>query len=584
MVATPQADAAKIVRLLESGHPAQAAKAARTAAKKYPKEAYFANLLGMATAQSGKPREAIGHFQKALKLNPALPQASANLAQALFALGQFPQATAVLRRALKSGPQPAEIPYHLARSLFYSGEVEEAIAIASRLIGEAPSNAMFLKLRAGFHAASGDLKSAISDYQAALKAAPDDVEALLGLSTPLALAGQQEAAIGHLEHALRLAPAHGEARAQYGLRLSESGQSDAAIAAYRQVLETAPNNVAALGGLALLLPVENLGNLLVKVEAALRKMARSSRDRVGLIHAKADALRRLGDGEKAARARAEAKALDKGFNPYDRDGEARLHKAIVARFAKARRAQPGEGTPPTPVFVVGQMRSGTTLTEQVLAAHPAIHGVGELASTAFLLRHSLDLPGAFSPDEAEALARGYRDLLPPLPDGTAAFVDKMPANYRHVGHLAEAFADARFIHVTRDPRDVALSIWNSFFAGRGLSFTNDFKDMAHHANLYRATMNHWQALYRERILTMPYADLVGDIETASRRMADFVGLEWDDAMMRPEENAGVVRSASFTQVRQSVHTKSIGRWKANTDLLAPFIAGLDPELWPDLPA
>ena len=95
-------------------------------------------------------------------------------------------------------------------------------------------------------------------------------------------------------------------------------------------------------------------------------------------------------------------------------------------------------------------------------------------------------------------------------------------------------------------------------------------------------MAHWQALYPARIMTLPYEMLVEDIEGQARALAGFCGLDWDPAMAHPEDNTGVVRTASFTQVRQGVHSRSVGRWRAHAEMLAPFIDGLDPELWPEI--
>jgi hypothetical protein len=171
-----------------------------------------------------------------------------------------------------------------------------------------------------------------------------------------------------------------------------------------------------------------------------------------------------------------------------------------------------------------------------------------------------------------------------MPESTRAFVDKMPANYRLIGYLATALPEARFVHLLRDPRDVALSIWRTHFPAAAMGFTADLEAIAQMANLYRRYMAHWQALFPERILDVPYAELVQDIEGWSRRLAEHCGLDWVPEMAAPEKNPGAVRTASVNQVRQGVHSRSVGAWRKHAEALAPFVAALDPALWPELDA
>ena len=158
----------------------------------------------------------------------------------------------------------------------------------------------------------------------------------------------------------------------------------------------------------------------------------------------------------------------------------------------------------------------------------------------------------------------------------------MPANYRFVGFLLHAFPEARIIHIARDPRDVALSMWRSFFPSAWMNFTFDLKAMAFSANLYKRYMQHWEKLYGDRVLTLNYRDIVSDVEAASQQLADYCGLDWVEEMAAPERNTARVRTASVVQVRQGVHKKSLGGWRAMEGALQPFIDGLDPELWPEL--
>ena len=173
-------------------------------------------------------------------------------------------------------------------------------------------------------------------------------------------------------------------------------------------------------------------------------------------------------------------------------------------------------------------------------------------------------------------------MLPAMPEGTVAYVDKMPENYRLIGFLLSAYPDCRIVHLRRDPRDTALSMWKAHLDGTALSYIHDLKAMAHRFNLYAETMRHWHRIFPGRIFDLRYEAMVQDVAAASRELADRCGLEWSPAMARPDLSTEQILTATATQLRQPVHTRSIGRWRQHAGTLAPFIEGLDPELWPEI--
>ena len=175
-----------------------------------------------------------------------------------------------------------------------------------------------------------------------------------------------------------------------------------------------------------------------------------------------------------------------------------------------------------------------------------------------------------------------RRMRPDLAPDTTIWVDKMPENYRLIGFLLTAYPNARIVNLIRDPRDVALSMWRAHFSGTALNYTYDLRAMAHRFNLYARAMAHWRRVFPGAILDLAYEDLVQDVDTASRRLAAFCGLDRHPAMLRPDLAAGQILTHSAGQLRQPVHARSIGGWRRHADELAPFIAGLDPALWPQV--
>ena len=253
-----------------------------------------------------------------------------------------------------------------------------------------------------------------------------------------------------------------------------------------------------------------------------------------------------------------------------------------------------------PVFIVGMPRSGTTLTEQILASHPAIWGAGELpgvADAASALERAVaqdgssrDAPYApgpgrlFTGDRSRVsrllsdAARAYLGQLRAgaAPENTYA-VDKAPLNFFHLWLIALLFPDARVIHCRRDPRDVCLSIYAENFAPSQKHAT-DLEDLAFYWRGYRRLMDHWEACLPLKILHADYHETVGDLEASARRLCAFLELPWDDRCLAFHETDRAVRTPSRWQVRQPLYSSSLARWRRFEKDLTPLINALGPAI------
>lgn len=582
MAADPRMEAQKIAGLLQAGKLRPAFKAARTAMKRWPREAFFANLAGLALVHDGDSRQAVAYFRKAMELNPSFPEPAQNLIQALVVIDRLEKAQATLDKLLAKRPRDPELWYQQALCHMRAGHSDEAEAAASRTLEMAPAMVKAWLLRGVLRMERGEARGALADYREAERGAPQRAEVAMRVSQALGALRRDAEALEAIERASALDPADPEVLHRHATLLNEAGRVGEAKEILRHLLTVVPQSPDALHDLAKLQSAEENRGIVPQIEAALRK-ARDDSSRVLLEFAAARIRGQSGDREAEARHIAAANAADARQRPHDFAAALAQCDRILSQF-------PEDAPPPVietlagpvPIFVLGMMRSGTTLIEQMISAHPAVFGAGELAAAARLTMPQVKGEAGFGAEEAAALARDYRAALPDMPEGTRAFVDKMPANYRLIGYLATALPEARFVHLVRDPRDVALSIWRTHFPAAAMTFTADLEAIAQMANLYRRYMAHWRALFPERILDVPYAELVQDIEGRSRRIADHCGLDWMPEMAAPEKNQAAVRTASVNQVRQGVHSRSVGAWRQHREALAPFIAALDPALWPEL--
>jgi hypothetical protein len=231
------------------------------------------------------------------------------------------------------------------------------------------------------------------------------------------------------------------------------------------------------------------------------------------------------------------------------------------------------------VFIVGMPRSGTTLCEQILAAHAHVHGAGERSS----------LTQAFAALGGDAAVRGIADLDTPALDAASSryladlhalapdktrIVDKMPGNYAYLGLVGLLLPGAKIIHCVRDPRDIGLSIFTFRFHGQH-GYAHDLGDLGWTIAQQERLMAHWRAALPNPILTVALADWVTDFDATLARVLAHLDLPPDANCTRFYEADSRVRTVSRTQVRQPVNARGLGRWRTYATQLAPLITELE---------
>ncbi|MGI9367594.1 MAG: tetratricopeptide repeat-containing sulfotransferase family protein [Ruegeria sp.] len=530
---------------LDTGKLPQALKKAQIGAKKFPKDPDFQAIAGFVLTEMKQYKRSIPFFVEASRMKPDNAEYVENLANALMQTGQIVRALSYAEQKSEEFPTSKELVRVIDEIQLKGQNWRKIIEYATKKLEKDPDNAELLTSRARAFGKIGFTADSSKDINRAYELSPEKIS-------------------------VAVPKAH---------NLHQSGDKAGCAEILKAVLDKKPDNIAALYQLSSIIGKDEVGMMLAQVQKAIDGMDHVNSQ---LEFAKAQLISK-GNGLEAALPQfALANDAQHELNPYNFALEETKLNRICGVFPADSTLPSSELVEsPVPIFVVGQPRSGTTLMEMMLSTAPDIAGCGELTLGADLSRNSSDDGVVFDASAARKMAEDFRELMPPIPEDSTAFVDKMPHNFQRVGFLLAAFPNAKVINMLRDPRDVGLSKWIRRFPAPGMRYASNLKSIAHSANLYRRYMAHWDKIFGDRILTVPYEELVADPKTYSRKVTDFCGIEWRESMVHPEKNTGIVRTASIDQVRNKISTKSIGGWRDVADHIQPMLDGFDPELWPE---
>jgi tetratricopeptide (TPR) repeat protein len=581
------------------------------------------NNLGIILQEAGKYTESKSCLARVLALTPEDPRAHNNFANTCKRLGELGLAERHWLRALALQEDYAEPHSNLATLLADRGAYGQAAAHARAAIALRPGFADAYLNLAMVEAARSDHAAALRVLEEVLVFAPDNATAMAAKALALLQFDRLEEALVWARRAASVGPENAEAMQALGQVCQAAGDVVGARGAFERAAAL-PGTVAekALAGLAVLAMEQGDGGAAeAAFDAAVRAHPRSAslrynradlkrfnagdadidemlamlgpggcesaHDRMLLRFALGTAYLQLGDGENAFLHLDEGNRMKRGTIDYDSAATLRWMEDIARHCDAAALARLG-GEPMAagdaafaPVFVLGMPRSGTTLMEQILASHPAVHGAGELR----LLANAIEAAGPYpatlqtlSAADVAGLAASYMTGLAQRSAARAPqtryVIDKMPANFLYAGVVHAALPAARIVHCRRDPMDTCLSCYSKLFAREQL-FTYDQAELGAFHRGYQAQMAHWRTvLPASRFLEVDYEDMVADLEGQARRLVDFLGLDWSVSCLEFYRTARPVRTASVNQVRRPIYGSSVGRWRQYAAHLAPLLAAL----------
>jgi tetratricopeptide (TPR) repeat protein len=538
------------------------------------------NNLANTFKRLGLAAEAETRWNAALALRPDYAEAYSNLSNLLNDQGAFDRAESMARRAIELNPLLADAYINLAAAYTVRHRHADALRVLDTLVSSAPGHARALAAQALTLKELDRLDEALETAKRAALAAPESPEAHNAIGQVFQARGEFAPALAAYDRAAALpGPAQMDAIANRGALFMEFGRKDEAVKALEQAARAFPSAPGILFGQIDLRRFEPGDPLIGQMQTLLAREGISLADRATLHFGLGKTFLDIGDSEQAFHHYDEGNRLKRSTFAYDADANERWMASIAEAFSldllmtKANIGARSE----LPIFVVGMPRSGTTLVEQILASHPMVHGAGELKRLQTLVDGIDDFPQSMTSigaPQLKALGEAYLAFVKPMAAGRGRVVDKMPSNFLHAGFVRLILPDAHIIHCRRDPVDTCFSCYTKLFAGEQ-AFAYNQTELGRFHRAYQRLMSHWRStLPPSHLLEVDYEAMVEDVAREARRMLDFLGLTWDERVLRFHETERPVRTASVNQVRQPIYRTSAGRSRRHAAHLQPLLAAL----------
>lgn len=578
-----QGEANQLLSILQQGNFAGALEFANQLIANFRDEPFVYNIIGYAQTQLGDTDAAAKAYRWAIKLDPNFVEAQGNLGALLVQMGQSSEAVNVLRKAVGKKSNYHEAHHNLGLAQMALEKWEAAKSAFDRALELKPDYANAYNSRGNLLKQTGELAGAKADYEAALRLVPGDTVAIDNLAELYATLGDVDRALNLTEQLIGVAPDNLEYLRRRAVQLNTLGRREEAIGAFQQVLEKFPQDGETVASLLTLSQEAEKSVYRARAVELAEALLKDSRDYVLLGYSLA------ADAEKHKDIKTSGTWLSAANGAYHQSLPP-LPISEGTRFDQAYRMFKN-GVPDRlkgygdetqrPIFIVGMMRSGTTLVEQILSSHSLVYGAGELEAATKFGTPVMENGKKASAKDLRGFCESYLSVLNTVDTDHPHTTDKMPANFFMVGLLHAAFPNAKIINTVRDPRDTCFSIWKNFFDTQAHQYAYDQAELAAFANNYKGLMNFWDEVLPGVVYHARYEDIVADQEGTSRKLLDHVGLEWEQGVLDFHKTKRAVRTASVNQVRQKIYTSSVKSWAPYQDHLKVLLDGLDKDLWAD---
>ena len=507
---------------------------------------------GFALLAAGKTNEASECCKRLLGAKPDLVEGHFLVGLMASELRQNATAISAFGSVTKLQPDHGAAWANMARHFMFAGQPTRADAALEKAVTHHDGNPIVLDLIGAVYGLLGDQEEAATWMDKALEKQPDSVMFLVNRANNLVFLGEMDAAEAMLNKVLSIAPGNPNAHWILSNLRKADGRDH----------------------------VEQLAKL-------VRDEKRNPRALAFLYYGLGKELEDLEDWDGAFEAFSRGAAARRTTIDFDEPAEVAMYAAFAETFTAEWLDRGADGHDDgSPIFVVGQPRTGTTLIERIITSHSQVHSAGELKQFGNCVRrlvnyrepqrYSAKLAALAANVDCLKLGKAYIATTAKMRGSEPRFVDKLPPNYLYLPLILKALPNAKVVHLRRDPMDACFASFKQLFAD-AYPHSYDQAEMARHHARYYHLMQAWRERFGDRFFDISYEDTTRDLETNARALIEYLELPWEDACLHFYKQDTAVTTASAVQVRQPVHTKSVGRWRRYEQQLEPMRAALEAE-------
>lgn len=586
--------------------------------KEQPQDAEVIHLLGMINFEQGKYTDALEQYETSIHLDPHKEYFYNNLTQLLIQMGNIELLLDKLQIALQLLPDSAIVNYNLGKVYEAQEDDENAFKYYKKAIELDPEFVEALKVFGCFLNAHEQFELALhhykklieldkdnSDigprinagncfyelqyydnakdmYEEALKIDSTNKFANAGLAACLYNESEHQRAHELLDRALETDPGYSNAVSLKANLYVLDGEYEKAYEILKPQLaspEPSTTIITAFRDIALKLGMTEQIISMLKAQIEKAKKNESSSLKASLYFSLGSILDKQKDYKNAFEYIDTANHIKKSNYSHHDDLDKFSKSFEFYTKNKFNELPHATNHSKLPIFIVGMPRSGTTLTEQILSMHPEIHGAGELVTIGkfvqtiqVLYKTKTNYPDAIlelNSNDLDIYANEHLDYLHTLAPEAKYVVDKMPHNFQYVGLIKLLYPNSKIIHCIRDPHDTALSIYFQNFMGKH-PYSYNLEHIAFHIGTYLNYMKLWKEILGIEIHDVVYEEMIENQEQVSRRLIDFVGVEWDDSCLDFHKSSRTVTTASYEQVKKPIYKSSKQKWKRYEEEMKPF--------------
>ncbi len=411
----------------------------------------------------------------------------------------------------------------------------------------------------------------------------DDPIVLNLMGSTLTQMGEHSVAKAFYDRAHTLVPDNFEYMHNLANNLVHHGDTETSEALFKNIIKKRPDSPQAHWSLSLSQKAEDNSHI-KKMRKLCNRNNNNARAKAFYYYAMGKEYEDLQMWSEAFDAFSKGAAATRSEDDFDEATEIKTFEYLTEHFSEQWLAECGPGiADASPIFVLGQPRTGSTLIERIITSHTDVHSAGELQQFTLAMRRlgNNNSPQRFSAElfasvkdlDGRQLAIKYMKTIGRMSGNAAKFVDKLPSNYLNIPLILKALPNAKIVHLVRNPMDACFSSYKQLFASAYLH-SYDQQEMARHHMRYRKLMQVWRERFPGRFFDISYEETTRDIEPNARALIDYLELPWQDECLNFHKQKTAVTTASTVQVREPAHTRSIGRWRKYEKQLQPMLETL----------